>query len=217
MMTKTMILTVAAAGAAASGQVISFGYTDLNASYDATAGLFTAVADTSGNFSTAGDVSRIDSLSGTADFNNDFATDSGSAAAVFQISVVDLGGGLLVGSGSFTFTDDDGDTLSGDFGNGIWRQFGSFVTFDGEITTATFTDNGQTDGEFNGTTVGTSFTFTDLQNLTGFSSVLFRRSSGFTTDFANVSAQADGLLIPAPATVALAGLGGLIAAGRRRK
>lgn len=212
----TVLATVSAAATADVSNVISFAFSDLNGSLSGTS--FTAVADTDTNGQmTGGDVSRIDTNAGTADFSSGFSSDSAEADVQISLSVDNLVSGLADGSGSFSITDDDGDVFSGDLVNGLWRVRGSFVIFDADVANVSFEDNGDQDGTFDGS--AGSFTISDLVSLTldGALSLLFRQTGGLTQDFSGTSTQADGLLLPNPGTLVLAGAGGLLVGLRRRR
>ncbi len=209
------------AGAATNDLVASFGFTDLDGSYigDINGGTFTANASGSGTGGTAGDVTRLLGLtSSTADFDANFADDADESDVFITLSVVNIGGDLT-GSGSFNITDTDGDILQGEL-NGSWQvgAFG-FVFFNGMIDIASFQSDGDA-GEgltFDGPNGG-SFEFGDLQvlQLNGAFSILFRNAFGFDDAFQGVTVQADGLLVPTPAT-AVIGLAGLATMTRRRR
>ncbi|MEM7756106.1 MAG: PEP-CTERM sorting domain-containing protein [Planctomycetota bacterium] len=217
------IAVLAVAGTAFAGTtdlVASFGFTDLNGSFigSANSGTFTATAAGAGAASTSGDVTRLaGGVSETAQFNADFADDADEADVVINISVAEIAG-ELVGTGSFEITDTDGDSLTGDI-SGEWfvGPFG-FVFFNGMIDNANFASDGDS-GEgltFDGPNGG-SFAFADiLADLNGAFSLLFNDEDAFSTSFEDASVQGDGLLVPAPGALAIAGAG-LLVAGRRRR
>ena len=103
------VAVVAAAGSAASADVIlTFGFNDLVGSYDGSS-QFAAVSGTGSNFSTSGDVTSFVGMGGTANYLPGFA--SGSVAV--SIDVTNKVGNTADGSGSFSIVDADGDILSG--------------------------------------------------------------------------------------------------------
>jgi len=226
--TMSAVIALAAAGSAQAGVaelVASFGFTDLNGSYLGTTndGTFTATAAGAGAASTAGDVTRLlGGVSQTAEFDADFADDADESGVLINISVEEMGS-EIVGSGSFEITDADGDTIAGEItGEWLLGPFG-FVFFNGMIESAAFASDGDTDAagapealEFDGPSGG-SFSFADiLGNLNGAFSLLFNEGDAFTGNFEGASVQGDGLLIPGPGSAAIAGLGVLVAARRRR-
>ncbi len=221
-MTLALLAGVAGtAGAATNDLVASFGFTDLTGSYigDINGGTFTANATGAGPNGSAGDVTRLLGLSSqTANFDANFADDVDEASVFITLSVVNIGGDLT-GSGSFSITDTDGDVLQGEL-SGSWQvgAFG-FVFFNGMIDIASFQSDGDPgeDLTFDGPNGG-SFQFGDLQalQLNGAFSMLFRSVGGFDDSFQGANVQADGILIPTPAT-AVIGLVGLATMTRRRR
>ncbi|MBX3323976.1 MAG: hypothetical protein KF757_13420 [Phycisphaeraceae bacterium] len=212
---------VGLAASVASADIASFGFTDLNGSFDATNMVFTAVAFTGGLGSSSGDVTRFAEGGGaTAEYGPGFFGGGSLGNVVITIDITNVVGSTADGSGSFTITDADGDIITGDV-TGQWfaGAFG-FVFMNGATTNITFDRNGVGNGTFDGPNGG-SFDSDSLASVYyGALSILLRTPTGvgfFTDNFAEVSTQADGLIVPSPASIALAGLGLGIAGYRRRR
>ena len=213
-MGRTMLFAVvglAASATVANAQaILTFGFTDVDGSFSVSDGIFAgrSVAATSG------DVSRVVAPAGTADFNPGFA--GGTADFSFDIDVMLMGGGVAEGSGAFTIIDAQGETLTGDI-NGEFSMLGSFIAFRGLLTGVEFNDVSG-DATFDGPSGG-SFG-TDLPGVPPFTGAfveLFITDAGFfDRDFSGVTTQVIAEIVPAPATLALLGLGGLVATRRRR-
>lgn len=219
MRTALIVLTAGLLATTASADVVAtFGFTDLEGSYDSATGVFRAVATETANYATSGDVTRIGSATTTAEYAFGFTTRSGFANAVFEINVTMNNGLTAVGAGSFTITDDDGDTLTGNIA-GMWINGGSgYVYFNGSISDASFNDNGSADGSFDGPDGGGfGIPVTQLNNEVGALVGLFiKPGSFFGGTFRDRPTQIDGQILPTPGSLALAGLGGLALARRRR-
>lgn len=207
------------AGTVANADIASFGFTDLSGSYDTGSMIFSAVSITGGNGDTAGDVTRLAEGGGsTANFDVGFAGGGSMAAVDIQIAVSNIAGGMADGVGTFMITDADGDIFMGDV-SGTWFSgaFG-FTFMNAEATNVVFTRGSTGNGTFDGPSGG-SFNSDSLSDVYfGAVSLLLRNPTAgfFDSNFGEISTQADGLIIPTPATIALAGLG-LGFAGRRRR
>lgn len=214
-MTKTtaLIALAGAASFAAADVIATYSYTDLDGAYDGST--FTADASASGDLSSTGDVSLLTGAEGTAEFTTGFAGLAPANVAI-SMNISNVTGSTADGVGSVVLTDADGDTLSAEF-SGSWNiinPFG-FMFFSGSSSDYAFTDNGQLDGRFNGS-VG-SFAIDNLLSLyDGAISLLLQTPGGFATVFDGVSTQADGLLVPTPGVLAIAGVG-LAGMARRRR
>ena len=219
MINRTTMLTVLAASStfAAADIVASYSFTDLNGSYDSQSQLFSANAFNDVDFSSGGDVSLLTGTKGTAQYDTGFFG-FGDADVSVQLEVFNITSTSADSGGIVTVTDADGDTLTASiFGSwNIINPFG-FMFFNGTTTDFSFSDNGDQDGTFNG--IAGSF---DLAGLTdrlfdGAVSIILQNPGGFLGgDFDGVSTQTDGILIPAPGVLALAGVGVLGMATRRR-
>lgn len=203
------VAVVAAAGSAASADVIlTFGFNDLVGSYDG-ASQFAAVSGAGSNFATSGDLTSFVGLGGTANYLPGFA--SGSVAV--SIDVTNKVGNSADGSGSFSIVDADGDVLSGTI-SGTWNTPGFGVYFfDGLLTNVQFSNPAST---FDGPSGGSFNTFAG--NFEGALVQLFTAGSSgfFSSAWDDVAVLVNGNIVPAPGAAALAGLAGLVGLRRRR-
>ncbi|USN99638.1 MAG: hypothetical protein H6810_02965 [Phycisphaeraceae bacterium] len=217
MLSKSIALTAiaAAAGLASAGVIASYSYTDLAGSYDVQSSTFSAAATDNGTLFTGGDVSLLTGPKGTAQFDTGFFG-AGVANVSIIMSVSNITSTSADGVGQVVLTDLDGDTLSADF-FGSWNIFNpiGFMFFSGATENYVFTDNGDQDGFFDGTTGGFSMAGLLGNTYEGAISLLLQSPGSFSHNFARVSTEGDGLLIPAPSVLALAGLG-LMTSARRR-
>lgn len=230
--TRNKMAMVLAAGFAASivgtalaGPMVTFTYTNLAGqfSYDGPGpdtGQFRAVATATKELQTDGSVSLVPGPgAGTAVFNPGFVS---RTIADFQIDISFFNrvGNMASGNGSFIARDIVGNTLSGVLA-GDWVMFGGAVFFNGAIRGAVFTPNPLAVLPFTGESA-TSFGMGGpiaVQPLDGSIVQIFLATppnSNMDQDFREVSTGVAGQLIPTPASAALLGLGGLIAARRRR-
>ncbi|UYV13165.1 MAG: PEP-CTERM sorting domain-containing protein [Phycisphaera sp.] len=216
-MGRTMLIAaagIAATAAVANAQaILTFGFTEVDGSFTASDGSFLG----SSNASTSGDVTRLSAPGGTAVFEPGFAG-VGASDFSFDIDVMITGAGTADGSGTFTITDVQGETLSGDLDGDFIELAPGVIAFNGLLSGVQFNDLSG-DGTFDGPTAG-SFS-TDLPGTAPYDGALvqlFLDGSGgfFDADFTGISTQVSGVVIPAPASLALLGLGGLAAARRRR-
>jgi len=212
--TAGVLAILAVAGVSSAEVILSYTYSDLSGSYDAGAGVYTAVADAR----TSGDVTRLDGSPGTAEFNAGFA---GSSLADFflTINVTGNDGSTADGAGSFVVTDTNGDTVEGDLvGTWIKGAFGT-VFFNGHLSNVTVNDNSG-DGSFDGASAGSFSTDFSAYNspFEGAIVALYIHSASafLTKDFSGVPALVSAEIVPAPGVLALALAGGLVAGRRRR-
>ncbi len=210
----------AVAGLASADVIVSYSYTDLDGAFDSASSTFTADATAGGgSLDTGGDVSRLLGAPGTADFESGFMALGSFADVQISLSIFNITPDSAEAEGTLTITDIDGDTLTADVA-GSWtilNPFG-FMFFSGVSSSYAFADNGQADGEFNGT--AGSFDMSDLVgNLyEGAVSLLLQNPGGFGADFSGVSTEGDGVLVPTPGSVLIGGLGALgMMMPRRRK
>ena len=203
------VAVVAAAGSAASADVIlTFGFNDLVGSYDGSS-QFAAVSGTGSNFSTSGDVTSFVGMGGTANYLPGFA----SGSVTLNIDVTNKVGNTADGAGSFSIVDADGDVLSGDI-SGTWNTPGFGVYFfDGLLSNVQFSNSAST---FDGPSGGSFDTFAG--NFEGALVQLFTagNSGFFSSDWRDVAVLVNGNIVPAPGAAALAGLAGLVGLRRRR-
>lgn len=211
---KRSIFATLAAGACVSAPAlavdasVTFGFTDLTGSFIADTGMF----DLANDDDTSGDVSRLEAPGGVADYNVGFLA---PAAVAFSVSVFNKVGNVAEGTGTFSITDADGDTLSGDV-DGFWIQGLLGINFNGDLSNVVFTSD---DGTFDGPSGGSfSTSLSGTPPYIGAVVQLFVPPSGnfFDSDFDVESVQVLGEIVPAPASLGLLGLAGL-AAGRRRR
>lgn len=220
------IALAAAAGLASSalaGPLVTFTYTNLAGSYVynpiGDTGQFKAVASSTGALQSDGSVSLVPGFgAGTAVFNPGFTS---RTIADFQIDISFFArvGNMASGNGSFTIKDVVGNTLSGELA-GDWVIFGGAVFFNGAIRNANFTPVPTALLPFTGETgsfgMGAPIA---VQPLNGSIVQIFLAtpaSSNMDNDFRLVSTGVAGQLVPTPGSLALLGLGGLLAARRRR-
>ncbi len=212
-------LLIAAAGVAATAAVanaqaiLTFGFTDVDGSFTASDGSFTGVS----NAITSGDVTRLSAPGGTAVFDPGFAG-TGASDFSFDIDVMITGAGTADGSGTFTIVDVHGEVLTGNLDGTFTELSPGIVAFNGLLSGVEFNDVSG-DGTFDGPTAG-SFS-TDLPGEAPYDGALVQlfldgTSGFFDADFTGVSTQVSGVIVPAPASLALLGLGGLAATRRRR-
>jgi uncharacterized protein (TIGR03382 family) len=224
--TRIAIALAALAGgisAANADIIITASYLDLRGDYVQSApgvGMFTAVANDANPIRSTGDVARVDGNPGTAGFETGFV--SGLNPADFSISLsvsVLIPGQIATGSGTFTITDADGDTLTGNVdGAWIYDTVEGFIYFNGALSNVFANDNGQQDGLFNGTELGSwSLAGLGTQPFDGAISQIVLPAGGFFTgSFSNAATGLTAQIIPAPGALALLGLGGLVGGRRRR-
>ncbi|MBL4590482.1 MAG: hypothetical protein JKY96_00840 [Phycisphaerales bacterium] len=208
------IASAATIGLAAHADLVStFGFTDLNANYNGL--VFSALSQ--GALPTGGDITDY-SAPGfqTASFESGFIGVQSITDVLFQMDIGNITATTADGTnGRIVIRDNDGDVLSGSF-NGTWDLRFGFGFFDGEITFAQYNDAGN--GIFEGTTNLDSFETPDGTYI-GAISFLVQMPEWFSDAavIENLSAQGDGILVtPSPASIALLGLGGLVASRRRR-
>lgn len=207
-----------AAGSAVAGPLVTFTFTNLDGVYADNGngtGAFSAVAANAGALQSDGSVTRvIGPGAGTAVFNPGFV--GSGANFVLTLSVFNKNNifGTAQGAGHFTITDTLGNKLDGDL-VGDWINFGGATFFNGAIANSFFTP--VLAGSFIGNTGGFAMDVPG-QPLDGSLVQLFLDGPNgfFNNSFAGVSTGVAGQLVPTPASMALLGLGGLIASRRRR-
>jgi len=217
---RTALITAAALAVSvgnAHAQFVTFGFTDLDGSYDTTTQEYVARAVDFSPLHSGGDVSLLESPGGTAEYDAGFLGLGTSADAVFEMTISPRSATTALGSGTAWITDANGDRIILVF-RGTWTDPGNgYAFFDGYLIRP-FIDSGDQDGEFNGPSGG-SFSLAGLNddNKSGAISFLMPITNGFfTDDFAQNVTLVDGIIeVPSPAGVTLLALGGM--AIRRRR
>ena len=204
-------LTLAAGTAAAQSTLATFDFDDMDASYDASLMRFTATSVAQ----TEGEVEDF-TTSQTAVFGAGFVSGP-SADFTWYTDLSNITSTTADGVGSFTITDFDGDTITGDIA-GTWTSINTggvgFAFLASSITNVQF-DSSSGDGMFEGTSG-------QFANLSGSLAGAFSAFIGpgpsqiFQKSFVGVSASAQGVILPTPAATGLLGLGGLVMLRRRR-
>ena len=218
-----------AASAQGATTLISLTYADLSGSYQstsATTGNFTARAvDLPGVLRSSGDVSRLEGAPGVADFQPGFVSGPDLSDFVMNLSV-NHNASNGTGAGSFTATDADGDTITGNL-TGTWSISDTYIAFVGTLSNVFIHDNGTLDHTFNGSNTGSWDTnFNAAAPYNGAIVKLTENISNFfSTDFTNaatgLTAQITTFTVPTPAggTAGCCMLGALLGARvfRRRR
>lgn len=208
---------IAVAAAASSAGVVTlsstFGFTDLETSYDTNTGEYLAQS----SLITSGDVTRHDLVSPlTAAFGAGEIGVGNSAFIEFRMDITNASGSEADGiNGRLLIRDQDGDNLAGTF-SGTWDFVGGFGFFDGLVELAQYNPGGNS--IFEGTGSGSAFNLPMGNNL-GAISFLIQMPQWFdtTNGFEGRSSQGDGILLtPTPGGAALLAIGGLAATRRRR-
>jgi hypothetical protein len=212
-----ILVCAGATGAAMADQtILSFGFTDLDGQFSTVNSHFRALGVNIAPLQSQGDVSRVN-LPGP-----------GSATylpgqAANRVNVDLLVSGILAntanGSGFVEIFDVDGDSLRADI-SGQFLSNGLAVFFNGSLTNVTWTDNGVQEGTFNGPGGGSiplSFAPAPPPYIGAIVQLYIGDVNNFfVNSFSGISTQVSGVVVPAPASFALLGLGGLIAGRRRR-
>lgn len=201
--------------------IFTFGFTELDGSFTGAGGgtgSFQAVASavaTGGPFDSSGDVTRVLGPKGTAEFNFGFV--AGPDAADFQLhmDITDITANSATGSGDFTVTDANGDTITGTI-SGTWGRLGSvFGNFEGLISNVMINDNSG-DGTFDGPDHGSFSTDFGSPPFNG-AIIVLETGSWFTSNFDDTDTQVHASVVPAPGALLLGALGlGLVGRLQRR-
>jgi hypothetical protein len=212
------LVGVCATGASADA-LMSFGFTDLSTAFDVNTSILSATSVDNGNLSTGGDVTRlIGGGGGTADFGTGFESLGTLGQFDMSMSISNILVDTADGAGNLLITDANGDTISAGI-SGEWSLVGGvFYVFQGELDNV-FVNDLSGDGQFDGPTGGLfSTSFASPQPYTGAAVYLYFGAPGgfFSKGFDGVSGQIAGEVVPGPGTIALLGLGGVVATGRRR-
>lgn len=215
---------LATASAASADVIFTFGFTDLDGDYNAGSQTFTANATNFGPFQTGGDVTRIGG--GSAEYDTGFmglGTLANYTMSMTLSNITNNSADVLFGDASFEVTDEDGDTINGDI-VGEWTEGqDGFLFFNGTLLNVLLDDNGDSDGTFDGPSGGAFDMDFGGENGNGpFEGAIVTLSVNPTGDFFlrsfnNAETLVSAEVIPAPASLALLGVGGLFASRRRRR
>lgn len=224
---KTLALVAAAAAgtvsaAQAATTLVTFGYNNLQGTYTAAGannGMFSAVAVDQGvgGLQTDGSVSRLVPGAGQAKFAAGFKSLATFADFSINISFTRTGASTGLGAGSFVATDALGNTVSGSLA-GFWSLQPTIgIAFNGTLSNVVITPN----ATFTGTDGSSTNWNTNLPSPAPYTGALtqliFNGGVFFSdTNLENVATQVSGQIVPSTGSLALFGLGGLVAARRRR-
>jgi hypothetical protein len=186
-------------GASASGQTVSFGYTEGDGNWNIGSGTATVVANNFTGINTYGSVDLVGS--GIAFFNPGM-----SGLEDLFISISRVGNS---GSGIWSVSDSSGDDFQGNL-SGTFSDVGGFMVFNATATGA-FDLPGS---PFNGSGDTPGFT-QPAGNFAGVIQILWAASDSSSFSDAVTSVQGT-LIVPAPSAMALLGVAGLVAGRRRR-
>ncbi len=209
-MTKFALIVAGTAGVAAAQPLISFTYSDLEGAFNSGSSVMTANA-VDAAFQTSGDVTRLAGATANAEFGAGFKSSGGDVNITLNVSGITSS--TANGAGTFTLTDADNDTISGDI-SGVFSGAGPFIGFVGSLSNVVITSD---DGTFDGTAGSFSTSFAASGPYTGaIVELTFGAGSFFSGDFSGASTQISGEILPTPGAAALASLGGLLGLRRRR-
>lgn len=214
-MTKFWVTSIVglalAASVATAGPIVTFGFTDLEASFSpsgALMGNFLAEAGTR----TDGDVTRVLPVPATAQFTHDFK--STAANYTLSLNITGITPLSALASGTFLISDINGDTITGDV-SGTWTWSAPFAFFNGMLSNVLF--NGSGNGLFEGPTGGDFGMDFSAYGPAPYEGAIMTLQTGswFTSAYQGRNALVQGAIVPEPAGAVLA-LGGLLLARRRR-
>jgi hypothetical protein len=219
------LLTAITGGIAAQANaevIATISYDDLAGSYVQSAnpnvGQFTALAVNTASLQSAYEASRLVPGAASASFESGFVSNPlNPADFVLSVSVNKISGTAATGSGTFSATDRDGDTITGNI-NGVWTFGGpGFIFFNGNLSNVFYTDNGAADGTYDGTEGGQfGLNFPAAQPYVGsVVQLVFGQNNFFRSSFEDRATGGSMQIIPTPGSLALLGLSGIVA-GRRR-
>jgi hypothetical protein len=217
---KAAILSAAliagVAGSVSAQNILSFGFTDMSGSFNSATGVYSAVGMNSGSFVTVGNVNRhIDPIA-TAIYG---AGTAGGRVGI-TLNVSNIVGNNAHGMGSLFIEDADGDRFVANV-HGDFSLTAPAIFFNAILSDIAFVPGANTNSTFNGPSGG-SFPLTfapATAPFQGATMLLFFDTPGsfFAQNFEARPTQLNGAVIPAPGAAALLGLGGLLAARRRRR
>jgi hypothetical protein len=204
---------VFAAGAQADA-ILSFGFTDLEGSFNAGTSTFSAMGVNTAPLHTAGSVNRLQDPVANAQYN------AGTAAGLvnFSLTVGNIMPASATGTGSITIIDADGDSFTSDV-TGTFSLVSGAVFFNGLMPNPAFVPGPQTNNMFDGPSGGSfPLTFAPAQPpFTGaVVQLFFDPGTFFSQSYSGIATQLNGSVIPTPATLGLL-TAGLAMIGRRRR
>lgn len=223
---KTLAIVAAAAAgtmtaAQAATTLVTFGYNNLEGKYTALSsnlGTFSAKAVDQGvgGLQTDGSVARLVPGAGVSKFAAGFKSLPTLANFTISISFIRTSATGGNGAGNFTATDALGNTVSGSIA-GLWNLQPTIgISFNGLLSNVNITPN----ATFTGTDGSSTNWNTNLPAAAPYTGALtqlvFNNTNMFNSSFDNIATQVSGQIVPSAGSMALFGLGGLVAARRRR-
>jgi len=211
---RTLLVICLAAlclGAApAMADLFGFSYSNPRTTFDG-ASLFTAQDAAT----TTGDVYRNIAPAGTASFDSG-SWGTGSEDFLIQMTLSSITGSTADGSGTFTLTDVEGDTISGNLA-GQWVLFVGSPIFSGSLSNVTYTS--VVDNTFDGHSgSGASMIFSAPQPWNGTLVEITTRGTWFQSgSYDAQGGSIDATVVPVPGAVLLGMLGLSVAGIRLRK
>jgi hypothetical protein len=194
--------------------ILTYGFTDLNSS-------FAPSTPGSGNLSIAavsastGDVTRLVPSTQSALFIQDFVSGPDPANVMVNLALTGISATSAAATGSFTLTDVDGDTITGNLA-GTLSPLGSNTQFLGLVSNVFLNETG--DGSFEGTSGSFSMNFSGVASepFNGATNYLISTPfASFGATFATASTQIQAQIVPEPATATLLGAAALLLRRRR--
>ncbi len=200
-----------AASVAAAAPIVTFGFTDLDASF-APSGVLMGNLLVEAGPRTDGDVTRLLPVTQTAQFAHDFTLTA--ADYVLSMVITNITPLTALASGTFTISDINGDTITGDVA-GSWVWVAPFAFFNGSLSNVHFNSlgNGVFEGPSGGA-FGMNFSAFGPAPYTG-AIMTLQTGAWFTSSYQGCNALVQGAIMPEPAGAVLA-VAGLLLARRKR-
>ncbi|HEY3243295.1 MAG TPA: PEP-CTERM sorting domain-containing protein [Phycisphaerae bacterium] len=198
----------------AAAQILTYGFTDLRSD-------FTAGAPGTGTLNimavsaSTGDVTRLVPTTQSALFVQDFVSGPDPANVVLSLGLTGITASSAAAAGTFTITDINGDTLTGNV-TGLVAPLGGNAALVGTLSNVLL--NGSGNGIFEGTSGSFPMSFAGIATppFSGATNYLISIPAWFDQgSFTGASTQIQAQIVPEPAGLALLALGAL-AVGRRR-